>query len=127
MNNIVEKAKEQGYVETLFNRRRYIPELKSNSYVVRQFGARVAMNTPIQGTAADIMKIAMITAYNKLKNRKLESKIVLQVHDELLIEAKIEEKEEVEKILKESMEGAIKLKVPLIAETSIADNWYDAK
>ena len=127
MDSIVEKAKEQGYVETLFNRRRYIPELKSNSYVVRQFGTRVAMNTPIQGTAADIMKIAMITTYNELKNRKLKSKIILQVHDELMIEAAIEEKEEVEKILKESMENAIKLEVPLIAETSTADNWYDAK
>ncbi len=127
MDTIVEKAKNQGYVETLFNRRRYIPELKSNSYVVRQFGTRVAMNTPIQGTAADIMKIAMITTYNELKNRKLKSKIILQVHDELMIEAAIEEKEEVEKILKESMENAIKLEVPLIAETSTADNWYDAK
>ena len=127
MDSIVEKAKEQGYVETLFNRRRYIPELKSNSYVVRQFGTRVAMNTPIQGTAADIMKIAMITTYNELKNRQLKSKIILQVHDELMIEAAIEEKEEVEKILKESMENAIKLEVPLIAETSTADNWYDAK
>lgn len=127
MDNIVEKAKEQGYVETLFNRRRYIPELKSNSYVVRQFGTRVAMNTPIQGTAADIMKIAMITTYNELKNRNLKSKIILQVHDELIIEADIEEQEEVEKILKNSMESAIKLKVPLIAETSIAYNWYDTK
>lgn len=127
MDSIVEKAKEQGYVETLFNRRRYIPELKSNSYVVRQFGTRVAMNTPIQGTAADIMKIAMINTYNELKKRNLKSKIILQVHDELIIEAALEEKEEVEKILKESMENAIKLKVPLIAETSIADNWYDAK
>ena len=127
MDSIVETAKEQGYVETLFNRRRYIPELKSNSYVVRQFGTRVAMNTPIQGTAADIMKIAMITTYNELKSRRLKSKVILQVHDELMIEAAIEEKEEVEKILKESMENAIKLKVPLIAETSTADNWYDAK
>ena len=127
MEEIVEKAKEQGYVETLFNRRRYIPELKSNSYVVRQFGTRVAMNTPIQGTAADIMKIAMITTYDELKKKNMKSKIVLQVHDELIIETALDEKDEVEKILKNSMENAIKLKVPLVADTSIANNWYDTK
>jgi len=97
MDNMTEKAKETGYVETLFNRRRYIPELKSNNYMVRQFGARAAMNTPIQGTAADIMKIAMINVYNELTKRNLKSKIVLQVHDEMMIEAPIEEAEEVKK------------------------------
>ena len=127
MENITEQAKEQGYVETLFHRRRYIPELKSNNYMVRQFGARVAMNTPIQGTAADIMKIAMIKVYNEIKSRKLKSKIVLQVHDEMMIETPIEEKEEMIKIMKKCMESATKLEVPLIAEISDAENWYECK
>ena len=127
METIVEEAKEKGYVETLYHRRRYVPELKSNNYMVRQFGSRVAMNTPIQGTAADIMKIAMINVYKKLKENNLKSKILVQVHDELLIETKIEEKEQVERILKEEMETVIKLKVPLVAELSSGSNWYEAK
>ncbi len=127
MDRIVEKAKEQGYVETLFHRRRYIPELSSNNYMVRQFGARAAMNTPIQGTAADIMKIAKIEVNKKLEEEKLNAKLILQIHDELLIECKIEEKEEVKKILKESMENAVKLSIPLEVEVSEADNWYDVK
>lgn len=127
MNNITEKAKEDGYVETLFNRRRYIPELKSNNYMVRQFGNRVAMNTPIQGTAADIMKIAMIKVDEELEKRNLKSKIVLQIHDELLLEVIEEEKDEVKKILQDSMENACKLKVPLIIDMCEAKNWYEAK
>lgn len=127
MDRIVEKAKDQGYVETLFHRRRYIPELSSNNYMVRQFGARAAMNTPIQGTAADIMKIAMIEVNKKLEEEKLNAKLILQIHDELLIECKIEEKEEVKKILKESMENAVKLSIPLEVEVSEASNWYDVK
>ena len=127
MDNIVEEAKEKGYVETLFHRRRYIPELTSNNYMVRQFGARAAMNTPIQGTAADIMKIAMINVYNRLKKEKLNAKLVLQVHDELIIECVIEEKEEVKKILKEEMENAMRLRIPLKVEVSEAENWYEAK
>lgn len=127
MENITEQAKEQGYVETLFHRRRYIPELKSNNYMVRQFGARAAMNTPIQGTAADIMKIAMIKVYNEIKSRKLKSKIILQVHDEMMIETPIEEKEEMIKIMKKCMESAANLEVPLIAEISDAENWYECK
>ena len=127
MENITEQAKEQGYVETLFHRRRYIPELKSNNYMVRQFGARVAMNTPIQGTAADIMKIAMIKVHNEIKSRKLKSKIILQVHDEMMVETPIEEKEEMINIMKKCMESATKLEVPLIAEISDAENWYECK
>ncbi len=127
MDNMTEKARETGYVETLFNRRRYIPELKSSNYMVRQFGARAAMNTPIQGTAADIMKIAMINVYKELQKRKLKSKIVLQVHDEMMIEAPIEEVKEVKEIVKKQMESAITLKVPLIAEVSEAENWYECK
>ncbi len=127
MENIIELAKKQGYVETLFNRRRYIPEINSKNYTVRQFGNRAAMNTPIQGTAADIMKIAMIKVRKELKNKKLKAKIVLQVHDEMMIEAPEEEIEEVKEILKTNMEQATTLKVPLIAEISIAKNWYDCK
>ena len=127
MEDIIEKAKEQGYVETLFNRRRYIPELQSKNYMVRQFGTRVAMNTPIQGTAADIMKIAMLKVNKELQKRELKSKIILQVHDEMMIEALENEKEEVKEILKRAMENAIKLDVPLIAEISEATNWYDCK
>ncbi len=127
MTNIVEEAKEKGYASTMFGRRRYIKELSSNNYMVREFGKRAAMNTPIQGTAADIMKIAMIKVYEKLKEKNLKSKIVLQVHDEMMIEALIEEKEIIKEILKKSMESAANLKVPLIAEISEASNWYDCK
>ena len=127
MDDIVLEAKEKGYVETLFHRRRYIPELNSNNYMVRQFGMRAAMNTPIQGTAADIMKIAMIEVYNKLKEAKLDAKLILQVHDELMIECKVDDKEKVKEILKKSMENASKLAIPLKVEMSEADNWYEAK
>ncbi len=125
MDEIIKKAEENGYVETIFGRRRYVPELKSNNYMVRQFGSRVAMNTPIQGTAADIMKIAMNNTYDNLKN--LDAKIILQVHDELIIEVKEEEKEKAKEILKESMENAAKLDVPLKVEISEAKTWYEAK
>ena len=127
MDDIVEEAKEKGYVETLFHRRRYIPELTSNNYMVRQFGARAAMNTPIQGTAADIMKIAMINVYKELKARKLDAEIVLQVHDELIIECNKQIKDEVQQLLQENMEKALEMVVPLKVETSEAENWYEAK
>lgn len=127
MTNIVEETKEKGYVETLYHRRRYVPELKSNNYMVRQFGGRVAMNTPIQGTAADIMKLAMINVYNKLKENNLESKIIVQVHDELLIETKLDEEKQVKEILQTEMENVIKLDVPLKAEVSKGYSWYSAK
>ena len=127
MENIKKFANDNGYVETLFNRRRYIPEINSKNYMIRQFGARVAMNTPIQGTAADIMKIAMIKLFNKLKQMNLSSKILLQIHDELLLEVKEEEKEIVKKILKDSMESAANLNVPLKVELSEALNWYETK
>ena len=127
MQECIKKAKETGYSMTMFGRRREIAELKSNNYMVRQFGERAAMNTPVQGTAADIMKIAMIKVFKELQKRKLKSKIVLQVHDEMMLEAPIKEKEEVKKLLQECMESAATLKVPLIAEVSEADNWYDCK
>lgn len=127
MDEIVEEAKEQGYVETLFHRRRYIPELKSNNYMVRQFGSRAAMNTPIQGTAADIMKIAMINVFKRIKEEGIDAKIVLQVHDELILECSKDCAEEAKKVLKEEMENAAHLRIPLKVELSEADNWYEAK
>ena len=127
MDKIVEEAKEQGYVETLFHRRRYIPELKSNNYLVRQFGSRAAMNTPIQGTAADIMKIAMINVFKRIQQEGIDAKIVLQVHDELILECSKEYAEEAKHILKEEMENAARLRIPLKVEISEASNWYDAK
>ena len=127
MSEIVEDAKRKGYVKTLYGRRRYIPELNSKNYMIRQFGSRAAMNTPIQGTAADIMKIAMIKVYNELKKRNLKSKIILQIHDELLVETVLEEKEEVIQILQECMETAAELKVPLKVEVEEGKNWYQAK
>lgn len=127
MKDVVEEAKEKGYVETLFHRRRYIPELSSNNYMVRQFGARAAMNTPIQGTAADIMKIAMVNMYKELNKTNYDARIVLQVHDELIIECKKEDANSVQNMLKDCMENAIKLSIPLQLETEVADNWYDVK
>ena len=127
MDKVIEKAKDTGYVETLFGRRRYIPELKSNNYMIREFGKRAAMNTPIQGTAADIMKIAMNSVYEKLEKSNLDAKIVLQVHDELILEVKESQKEDAKKILKESMENATKLNIPLKVEVTDAKSWYDAK
>ena len=127
MDNIIEISRKQGYVETLFKRKREIPELKSTNYMVRQFGNRVAMNTPIQGTAADIMKLAMILVYELLKKEKMKSKMILQVHDELLIETVPEEKDRVYQILKDCMENVINLKVPLKVEISEGKNWCEAK
>ena len=127
MSEIVESTKKKGYVSTLLGRRRYIPELQSSNFMVRKFGERAAMNTPIQGTAADIIKIAMVNVYNTLKERNLKSKIVLQIHDELLIETLEEEKEEVKEILKSCMENAIKLEVPLNVEVEEGKNWFQAK
>ena len=127
MENITKTADEKGYVETLFKRRREIPEIKSNNYVVRQFGNRAAMNTPIQGTAADIMKKAMIEVYKEIKKQNLKSHIILQVHDELLIETDMQEVEKIKKILQKYMENVIKLEVPLKIEISEGKNWYEAK
>ena len=127
MENIIESTKEKGYVETLYHRRRYVPEIKSNNYMVRQFGNRIAMNTPIQGTAADIMKLAMINVYRKLQEEKLKSKIILQVHDELLLETVPEEIEKVKQILKQEMENVIALKVPLKIDIEEGTNLYNAK
>ncbi|MCM1160924.1 MAG: DNA polymerase I [Roseburia sp.] len=123
----VEKAKKQGYSITLYNRRRPLPEIKSSNFMQRQFGERVAMNAPIQGTAADIMKLAMIAVYWALFEAGLSSKLILQVHDELLIETKLEEKAQVEEILAGSMKHAAQLKVELEVDLHTGENWYEAK
>jgi DNA polymerase-1 len=120
-------ASENGYVTTLFGRKRIIAELSSSNKNLRQFSFRAARNAPIQGTAADIMKIAMINVYNRLKAEKLETKLILQVHDELILEAPIAEKEVAAKILSEEMSGAAKLAVPLEADVHIGENWFTAK
>lgn len=127
LDDAVAHAKENGYVTTLFGRRRPIPELSSSNFMQRQFGERIAMNSPIQGTAADIMKIAMINVDRELRKRNLKSRIVLQVHDELLIETLEEEIEEVKEILKQGMEQAASLEVPLEVDMHVGMNWYEAK
>lgn len=126
LNSSVEQAREKGYAVTLFGRRRPIPELKSSNFMQRSFGERVAMNSPIQGTAADIIKAAMIGVDRELKEQKLKSRIVLQVHDELLIEAANDEVEQVSKILEEEMTNAAKMEVPLEIGIGKGNNWYDA-
>lgn len=125
MEDIVKEAKEKGYVSTIFHRRRNLPQLKSSNFNIRSFGERMAMNTPIQGSAADIIKIAMVKIYRTLEERNLKAKLILQVHDELLIECPENEKETVTRILQESMEDAVKISVPLKVDISYADNWYD--
>ncbi|HHW32329.1 MAG TPA: DNA polymerase I [Clostridiaceae bacterium] len=127
MHDIVAEASEKGYVTTLFNRRRYLPELKSKNYTIRSFGERVALNAPIQGSAADIIKIAMVKVYKELKARHLRSRLILQVHDELIVETHINEKEEVEDIIKECMENAAILKVPLVVEVKTGKSWFETK
>lgn len=127
LDDAVAHAKENGYVKTLFGRRRPVPELASSNFVQRSFGERVAMNAPIQGTAADIMKIAMIGVNKRLKEQKLKSRLVLQVHDELLIEAYHAEIDTVKEILREEMEQAASLDVPLEIDMHTGNNWYEAK
>ena len=127
LDHAVTHAKEEGYVVTLFGRRRPVPELSSSNFMQRSFGERVAMNSPIQGAAADIIKIAMIRVNQRLKDQKMKSRLVLQVHDELLIEAYEPELDEVQNILKEEMEHVAELKVPLEIDMHTGDNWYEAK
>lgn len=127
MKDIVEDAKEKGYVETKFKRKRFLPELNSKNWNVRNFGERIALNMPIQGTAADIIKLAMINVYNKLKEGNFKTKLILQIHDELILEAPLDEVEAVEKLLMTEMEHAVELDVPLTVEIEIGDSWYDTK
>jgi len=127
LDRLVADAKETGYSTTMFGRRRPIPELVSSNFMQRSFGDRVAMNSPIQGTAADIIKIAMIRVNQKLKNEHFQSRLILQIHDELLVETHIDEVEQVSKIIVEEMQGAAELSVILEAEVKKGDNWFEAK
>ena len=127
LDTTVAHAKEQGYVTTLFGRRRPVPELASSNFMQRSFGERVAMNAPIQGTAADIMKISMIGVNRQLKSQNMKSRLVLQVHDELLIEAHFSELQQVERILRNEMEQAASMLVPLEVDMHTGANWYEAK
>lgn len=127
MNAVVEQAKRDGFVETMFGRRRYLPELSSSKHTMRAFGERVARNMPIQGTAADIIKIAMVRVDERLKREGLRARLVLQVHDELIVEAPPEESAQAARLLQEEMENAVSLEVPLTADAATGRTWYDAK
>ena len=127
MDDIVEEGKEKGYVETILKRRRYIPELNAKNFNVKAFGERIAMNTPIQGSAADIIKIAMVKVYNELKNNNFRSRLILTVHDELIIEVHVDEIDEVRSLVKNIMENSVSLVIPLKVDFMIGDSWYDTK
>jgi len=126
MDHCVEMGKEKGYAETLFGRRRELFELASSNRNVRSFGERAAMNTPVQGTAADIIKLAMVRVSQRLQEGGYKARLILQVHDELVVECPIAEADEVSKLLQETMESVIKLKVPLVAEVSRGKDWESA-
>lgn len=127
LDGLIEGAKEKGYITTMFGRRRPVPELSSSNFMQRSFGERVAMNSPIQGTAADIIKIAMIRVWKALRDSGLKSKLILQVHDELVIETYLEEEEQVRQILTENMKSAADLAVTLEIDLHTGMNWYEAK
>ncbi|NLL77933.1 MAG: DNA polymerase I [Clostridiales bacterium] len=127
LDQLVEDAKKNGYVTTMFGRRRPVPELSSSNFMQRSFGERVAMNSPIQGTAADIIKVAMIRVWRRLKKEGLRSKLILQIHDELLVETAVEEVSQVERILEEEMRASADLKVVLETDMHTGENWYEAK
>ena len=127
MDDVVAKAKEQGYVETLFHRRRELPEIRSSNFNMRSFGERVALNMPIQGTAADIMKLAMIRVEHRLSNEGLAARLIMQVHDELIVECPAAEAPRVEALLQEEMQGVAQLSVPLPADAHSGPDWLSAK
>ena len=127
MTEVVERAKEDGYVSTLMGRRRWLPELKSSNYNTRSFGERVALNMPIQGTAADIIKLAMIHVDRRLRSEGLKARLVLQVHDELIVECPEEEEAQVKALLTEEMESVVDYSVPLVAEAHGGRSWAEAK
>ena len=126
MERTVEEAKKNGYVRTMFGRRRYIPELKASNKNIQALGKRIAMNTPIQGTAADIIKLAMVRVYERLKRELPEARLILQVHDELIVEADEKDAPRAAEILREEMENAASLSVPLTADAKIGNSWYEA-
>ena len=127
MKDTVTFAKQNGYVMTMFGRRRNIPELSSSNKILQAAGKRIAMNTPVQGSAADIIKIAMVRVYKRLQEEKLSARLILQVHDELIVEADNSDAQRAGQILSEEMTNAVKLSVPLIAEVNEGETWYDAK
>jgi DNA polymerase-1 len=127
MDKNVQTTKEQGMIRTLFGRLRRVNEINSPNYQLRQFGERVAMNMPLQGSASDIIKLAMIVVHNKLKEKNLKSKLILQIHDELIIDAAPDELEQVKALLKQSMENVVKLDVDLPVEVSVGKTWFDCK
>jgi len=127
LDSAILDAKDKGYVTTLMNRIRYIPEINSTNKNVKKFGERLAMNTPIQGSAADIIKIAMVKVYSRIKKEKLKSRLILQVHDELIVEAYKNEIDYMKQLIKSEMENAVKLSVPLVVDINVGNNWYEAK
>ena len=127
LDEIIEDALRDGYVSTIFNRRRFIPEIKASNKIVKALGERLAMNAPIQGSAADIIKIAMINVYKRLKEEKLKSTLILQVHDELILNVKQGEEEIINKLIKEEMENAVSLSVKMEVDINEGPTWYDAK
>ena len=127
MDRVVDQAKENGYVTTLMGRRRWLPELKSANHNLRAFGERVALNMPIQGTAADVIKLAMIRVWRALREEGLRAKLILQVHDELIVECPEEEMEQVKRLLTREMEGAVSYAVPMKADSAAGRSWGEAK
>ena len=127
MEETIRFCEEHGYVKTMFDRRRYIKEIKDKNYMIREFGKRAAMNAPIQGSAADLIKVAMISIYQTMKEKQVKSKMILQIHDELIFEVLDEEMHTMKEIVENGMQQAMKLKVPLIAEAAFGINWYEAK
>ena len=127
MNELVEKATKKGYAETMFGRIRTIPELTQSNRFTREFGKRAAMNMPLQGSASDIIKLAMIKVHDELEKKGFKAKLIMQVHDELIIDTPIDEVEKVKILLKEAMENIVKLSVPLVAEVGVGNSWLEAK
>ena len=127
MESVVKEAREKDYVETLFHRRRYLPDIHSSNFNLRSFAERTAMNSPIQGSAADILKMAMIELDREMRERKFKANLLLQVHDELIFEVPQDELESLQSLVEEVMENAVSLKVPLRADSNVGDNWFEAK
>ena len=127
MADVVARAKEDGYVETLYHRRRALPEIHAANFIQRSFGERVALNMPIQGTAADVIKLAMVRVWRRLRREGLQARLIMQVHDELIVECPEAERQQVEKLLRQEMEEVAQLAVPLVAEAHSGRNWLEAK
>ncbi|MDH4352249.1 MAG: DNA polymerase, partial [Gemmatimonadota bacterium] len=127
LDDAVVQARDRGYAETILGRRRYIPELQDRNRQVRSFGERTAMNSPMQGSAADLIKIAMVRLAEALRRREVHTALLLQVHDELVLEAPAAEADTVRRLARECMEGAAELRVPLVADVGVGPNWMDAK